>query len=258
MSDSLSKACSICGLEKPLSDFTQFLGAEGEESTYGNVCASCRKAYTESQKKPKKDREGTTTSTSGKQIDSKARVASEIEKSEERRSKDELYHEEDIKEEKEEKDILKKEEISNYEKKQLEDFLEKRSFLSTPRKADKAEAIAAKQAEQTAKQTQGVEQAEKQIETSKEEKQKTEVRLDVPFIDTQIAGKLKYSGRFKDFVNWIGKESIIGKAMGTEKRAQKKAGEVEASKKKPGTEETETPEEFIEKNWTPKSRGGGR
>lgn len=65
----LTKTCTSCGQQKPLSAFLQFAGTLG--ATYGSICASCRK--TESQVKPK-DIEESTRSSTGAIIDSKLKV----------------------------------------------------------------------------------------------------------------------------------------------------------------------------------------
>lgn len=250
--NTLLKTCSVCGLQKPLSAFLELTGSEG--TTYGNVCATCRKTHLEKEKKPK-DLEGTTTSTSGKKIDSKARVAESIDHLQEKKIKEEAEIEEAEKIEQEEKEVSEKEEKTTFEKKKLEEFLQKRSFLSEKKPERTIKTTAEQQIERAQQQAQNVDTVEKQTQATKEDQEKTEIRLDVPFIDTQIAGKLKYSSerfkqgvsnqRFANFRNWIGEETAPGKV----------AREIDKAAKS-NKETPENPEEFIEKNWSPKSRGG--
>src|SRR5690348_10216895 len=92
----LLKTCISCGQQKPLSAFLQFSGQLG--STYGNVCASCRKTTLE--KPAPKEPEESTRSDSGFNLGSKAKVAGDRDKQQIRQQREELNLEEkEVKEE---------------------------------------------------------------------------------------------------------------------------------------------------------------
>lgn len=70
-STALTKTCSSCGQQKPLSAFLQLSEAQG--AIYGNVCAACRKTNAAPLLKPK-DIEGSGRSSTGVGINSKTKV----------------------------------------------------------------------------------------------------------------------------------------------------------------------------------------
>src|SRR3990167_7374031 len=81
----LTRICTACGMEKPLSAFLQITGAQG--TTYGNICSTCRgTGAKEKSSVPALEEEQSSTS-SGIRIGSKQKV--EIEK-EKKRELDEL------------------------------------------------------------------------------------------------------------------------------------------------------------------------
>ena len=82
------KTCANCGQQKPLSAFLQITG---KETGYGNICATCRKTLKD---KVSKEREDSSTSHTGHKIDSKAKVQAEIDKRQQRKEKEDLYHKE--------------------------------------------------------------------------------------------------------------------------------------------------------------------
>ncbi len=132
-SSSLTKTCSSCGQQKPLSAFLQLSAAQG--AIYGNICSSCRKIQAEKPPKPK-DVEGSTTSTTGVRIDSKTKVKEAKDKRDRWQHTEEEYFEE--REEKGEEEVQKTEKnvsISKDEKKHREHYIEKRSFLDSTNKA---------------------------------------------------------------------------------------------------------------------------
>src|SRR5687768_6217023 len=81
---SLTKICQSCGEKKPLTAFLQLTDAKS--TTYGNICAACRKTDIERKKAQEKEN---TTSTTGVKIDSKTKVQSEIDKRELRKQTEE-------------------------------------------------------------------------------------------------------------------------------------------------------------------------
>jgi hypothetical protein len=126
-STTLMKTCNSCGLQKPLTAFLEVAGPEG--TTYGNICASCRKAHIDKLAKPKEP-EDSTTSNTGLRIDNKSKVQEEKEKKEFYKQIEEDYVDEREKlSEKQVKQENKKLNIAAEEKKHRE---EKRSFLDRP------------------------------------------------------------------------------------------------------------------------------
>src|SRR3990167_930175 len=89
-SSSLTKICSNCGLQKPLSAFLELTGPHG--ASYGNVCANCRKTVIEQANKT--ESEESTTSTTKVRIDSKTKVQSDFDKKEFLETQKENYDEE--------------------------------------------------------------------------------------------------------------------------------------------------------------------
>src|SRR5260221_9265818 len=89
---SLTKTCSSCGLQKPLSAFLQL--SSQSSATYGNICSACRKTNAENVATPKEAEEESTTSKTGLKIDAKTKVKSELDKLEFIKQVEENYHEE--------------------------------------------------------------------------------------------------------------------------------------------------------------------
>src|SRR3990167_2280096 len=212
---SLIKTCTVCGLQKPLSAFLQLTGPDG--TTYGNICATCRKTFQEPI--PKEPEEGARRGTGGAKIRANERVASEIGKKEHKQQIEERYQEEEEKEDKIKATQTQKiEKISKDQQLHREGFL-RRSFLDTRSKTE-APDQAGSFSELTAK----------------------EQRIDLttgPFRDTEIAGKIKYeSSIFKEF-----RSRVLGKAAPIVSASEKPTKIPEKNK--------DAPTEFMEKNWGP-------
>lgn len=122
---SFTKICKSCGQQKPLSAFQQL--TEGLRTTYGNVCASCRKINKEQEN---------TTSTTGKKIDAKAKVQGEADKRELRKQVDEDYFKE--RDKKGERLIKRTEKTVSTEhaEKKIRSFLENRTPYKKPYTAE--------------------------------------------------------------------------------------------------------------------------
>lgn len=229
----LAKTCSSCGLLKPLSAYLQIAGPEG--TTYGNICADCRKAQLDQPPIPNEPEDSSKSST-GFKVDAKAKVAGEKDKRKLRTDSEEQYYEE-----REEKDITQTKDFEKGEiKKQGESkhrgFLtQKRTFLGDTKNTEQQRVERARK-EETA---QHIQHAEKQIETAKQEQKEKDINMEST-LDTGIAGKIKYTEgqAFKEFARWSG--SALGRTF---------------EQKKTEAEQKETPSEFIEKNWGPNSRG---
>ena len=190
----LTKTCSVCGLQKPLSAFLQ-LTERG--TTYGSICSSCRHDQKDKDllKKVKDDTSSTST---GMTIDAKARVKSETDKRDLREQVKEEYHEERDKEEVlESRELDKTELIRKEEKKHREHFLSRRpttSTNSTEKKTDTAHAVESRQqGERVAQEAKGTEKTAQLDHVAKEEQKERGVDFTIPFIDTQIVGKVKHT-----------------------------------------------------------------
>src|SRR5579885_705059 len=221
---SLTKTCSSCGQQKPMSAFLQLAGPQG--TTYGSVCASCRKSNAEKPSLPK-ELEGTITSGTWTKIDSKTKVKAEIDKRELRKQVEEDYFEE--RDKKDEKKIKRTEKIwgiAQDEKKRIE----KRSFLDSSKKPSSI--------------------SSSMVFGGEEQKAKAG-KIDFatgPVENTRVTGqvKLTQSPIFQAFKSWLGNAPIVSTS---EKAAQ-------AQKKSPNnkTVETESLDEFANRTWGPRSR----
>jgi len=169
----LTKLCSSCGLQKPLSAFLEFSSSEG--TFYSNICSTCRKTNIEEGQN--KETTDIVTTTSGGKIDAKAKMHSDIAKKQEHQNVGELYQEEREKtDEKLYQQIIKTNKIATDEKKHRRDFLGKSSFLSETRR-DKQGAVDPASPE------------------FKEELEK-QINFTVPFQDTQIV-KQKHGAEYQ-------------------------------------------------------------
>lgn len=251
-SDSLlTKTCSQCGLQKPLSAFLQLAGPEG--ATYGNLCASCRKAGVD-EGLPHQDHEETTSSSSGFKIDSKSKIAEDIGKQEGLKQTEETYYQEREKNEEKSKSIFtQKEEIKKQEKKQREKYLKSRSFLSVSQRPKDQRAIDKLAQERAAQQNSQLEHTQKQQLAIQEEQKQNEFDLRTgPFIDTQIAGKEKAKGEtIRRFAARLGKDTPLGRALAqitSETKPKKDETKPRATK---GAKDMA---DYIERTWRPKSK----
>lgn len=194
-SNPLYKTCSSCGLQKPLSAFLQLSGTKG--TTYGNVCASCRKSESEGESKSHKEEEGTRRQVGGSRIGAQERVAAETEKEKIRRDIDERYHENRDEAAVEQSEVAeKKQALAQTEKKRRE----KSTFLNANRSYSEAN--------NNAKQT-----TWQEILSEEVREQQPDFTKDAP-TDTAIAGKSKYvqSSIFQQFMSWLNKGSAMARA----------------------------------------------
>lgn len=219
----LMKTCSICGLQKPLSAF--LIITEEEGTTYGNICAACRKA----QRKAIPENDESTTSTTGRTIDSKAKAHGDIDKKQQHDKTEEQYHEERDKTAEKETKRTEKIIITTEEKKQRDLQKGKQSFLERHRTTQQATEVFGGEA-QTAK--------EKQI------------NLAAPVLDTHHGLKEKHKGvMFNQFKSWLGGSAPIGgHAPGSH------AGGEKTQTKKNQEEKNKDPLiDYIDEHWTPGS-----
>ena len=184
----LTKTCSSCGLQKPLSAFLQLAGLQG--ALYGSICSSCRKS--DKDKKSVEPNESTT-STSGVKIDSKAKIQMDIDKRKHRQAVEERYHEDKEKSDKRQsQQALKVEKVITDEKKHRQDFLKKSSFLDnlSKKKQDMTDT------------------------SSLEIKEVQKKQIDISGSDTQIPQTKHNSAEFNKVKAWFGSGSpIVQQAM---------------------------------------------
>ena len=182
---SLSKICTICGLQKPLNAYLQW--QEGVGAIYGSICADCRQAGLDNEKV---DRDETTVSTTGNKIDAKAKVATDIDKLQHHLASETEYFKE------REENALdahqqdqKTQHIAQSEKTHREDYLRTKSFLDQRK-------VLASQPKVFAGETERANEAK--------------IDLTVAPIDTQITGKLKFqTGEFNRFKTLLGTSAPI-------------------------------------------------
>lgn len=189
----LTKTCSNCGLQKPLSAFLEMGGVKG--AAYGNICSSCRKAALEKQHQSV-EKETSSTSSTGLEIGYKEKVKDDIVKKQKHQEVEERYHEDrDKQEEKQTKSTEKTQTIATDEKKHRESFLKQRSFLSTTKteaqhKAENKQQII----EHAVKQEVLKDTVAKQEQAVKEDLEVKNIDLSAPFFPSQTGAQLKHSG----------------------------------------------------------------
>jgi hypothetical protein len=243
-SDTLSKTCSSCGQQKPLTAFLQL--SEANSTHYGNICASCRKTALENAEVI--EAEDSSKSKTRLAIDAKTKVQIEQDKRKERQHLKELQLQEDKKETEEKSVTLEKQaQTSKTERKHREG---KRSFLDFP--------------------TQRVGPSQEVFGGKEQIAKEGKIDLSVSQTDLAISGKVKYqSAIWHEFLTRIGVSAP--RAAATQKLSnhhapadkaslamqEKRAALVENLKKWADTQHTKEPtenpaEEFVHKNWGPK------
>lgn len=232
MTQSLFKTCSQCGLQKPLSAFLQVAGPQG--TTYGNVCADCRKAKMDKVAKPKEVDE-VSSSTSGERIGAKSRIHQEMSDKSQRVHQEAL--DEADKEKKEEKKVKIGKSIATKqkeEKQHREHYLQKGSFLSEKPEQKKQSA-----------QKQQAEQSAKLEATKQEERLKGFDFTSGPYVAPAVTGQIKATQgeSFQRLKTWLGKSAPIAgtAAKASAKNSQKKTQEP-------------TPEEHVAQSFKPKTK----
>ncbi len=226
------KTCSSCGLQKPMSAFLQVAGPQG--TTYGNVCADCRKAKMEKATKPK-EAEEVSSSTSGERIGAKSRVHREMADKSQRASQTSLDELDKEKKEQKKIKITKSVVIKQKEEKQhRERYLQKSSFLSE-KPEQKKQAAQKQQAEQSAK-----------LEATKqEERLKGFDFTSGPYVAPAITGQVKATQgeSFQRLKTWLGKGAPIAGA-----------GAKPPAKDSPAKSKEPTPEEHVQQAFRPKTK----
>ena len=177
----LSKICSNCGQEKPLSAFLTL--SEGKGTIYGNVCSSCRKTSKNNQKTTQDSDEQTSNTTVT--ISSKTKIKEAADHRLYRKETEEAYLEEQEENQLEQSlKQQKKHEIAKSETKHRETYL--KSFLNKTEK-DKT--------------TTPTDVFGGEIQLQKER----QTRLDVPTTDIMRVPKQKYGTTFRNEMARLGK-----------------------------------------------------
>lgn len=191
----LTKTCTSCGLEKPLSAFLQMTGLHGR--IYSSICSACRKIQIENAKaKESSSGEGSKRDTGGANIGANERVASEIGKKMHYQQIEQQYHHE-----RGEKEIKKSADITR----QMQKAGEERTHRETKKTSFTDNANKTKYAS-----SQSVFGGEQQ--TAKEK----QVNLTTgPF----QADQQKYGSVFRDFARRIGKKELTGDKAKADKEA---------------------------------------
>ena len=215
----LSRTCTLCGQQKPLSAFLQF-GPQG--ATYGNMCSACRGIQA---KQPNKDTEESSTSNTGVAINAKTKVQQEIDKKLYLRRLKTLHQGD-----KKKKDLVstekteKSEGVEKAEKFHRQTYIEgrkKESFLGTFNKKVEAQkhavVIQKTREEATITKSKITEHAALQARhtdaANQHEQRITSTDFSVPYYDPQFS-ELKYqSPIFQQFRTWLGSSAPITRAI---------------------------------------------
>jgi hypothetical protein len=244
----LTKTCSSCGLKKPISAFLQLAGAQS--ATYGNICASCRKANLD--KPTHKETDEGTVRDADHRIGAEEKLHGDLGKKLEHQRIEDLYVKEQEKDEKQQLQQTQKDEsMAADAKMHRKNYLEKRSFLNTTAKtADSTRTTSTRQQiERQARIAHGLDHASKQEQAAREEQKQTEIDLSSPFEDTLISGKEKFKGdAIKRFAALIGANSPFARTL---------AQQTQKTEKKEKTQQQAAPTEkdvidYVKKTWGPK------
>ncbi len=219
----LTRTCSACSIEKPLSAFLQLGGAHG--ASYGKICAACRGAgKTEKTALSIANEEGSTTP-SGIGIRGKEKLYIDAKSQQQIHSIKELYKKEDIK--KQEAKDNKAEQIHTKEKSERE---HREIYITTPKSPEsqgkelsRQQVIAQQQTKKTTiargatehQRVLGVknkENADTIKRVKKEELRKTTTDFNNLFHAIE-PGKIEMQGELKRFFTWLGNSAPIVRTL---------------------------------------------
>ena len=258
----LTRTCSACGIEKPLSAFLEVTQTHG--TRYGAICSTCRAAG-KGKKETKASDEGTVTLPGGARIGSKEKVFISKEQNRQIRDIKDLFQKEAQRRgELTEKKILDKDQKEKEGKDHRKFYIERKQqgFLG---KTTQPVII---NPERQAEIARSVEQHERHLETKKQEevvRQELQINsLDLStYTDTNMAkyrsDAFRQSDVFKQFAAWLGSDAPIVKMVG-QLYSNKPGGNKSSlpQDKKPGQREQkgkEAIEDYLEKRWSPTTRG---
>ncbi len=263
----LTRVCSSCGVQKPLSAFLQL--SSGQGTTYGTVCADCRRTVIEpKQPKTTKDSGDTGDSNSSStsfrfRLDAKAKITAELEK---KRISQHIKDEYEEETKKRDLDKVEKEVQTEHKEKEAKDH--RKFYIETKKQgflADTKKSVAIKQttryretldkktSQQVDERTRAIEAKELEDEIE-QELHLTTVDLANQFYDPQFAEIRHHSSLFVQFKQWLGSSSPLGRANAI------KAMEMLQKKEQINTDNksqnNDPLTEFIEKKWSPSSKRG--
>lgn len=235
----LTKICSSCGFERPLTAFLQVAGPKG--TLYGNICASCRSGKIEKKVQLTEAEEGTRSS-SGLKIDEKTKKKTDQLKKEHKKEADEKYVKE--REKTTEDTKLKTEKI---DKKLKSEKTHRETFLQSLVNVHTAKSTAATQQKITTTYT-NEQAASKEAKAGNDAAAQAEAKakgFDAhgPQIPSQTGGLLKTQGvAFQAWLRTIGPSAAMARAFGIDKQMQKNSSEAKTENK------NETAAEYAERN----------
>lgn len=210
----LTKTCSSCGHERPLTSFLQVAGPKG--TLYGSICANCRSGKVEKKAQLSETEEGRRSS-SGLKIDEKAKKKTDQLKKEYKKDNDEKYREE--REKIKETNVLKTDKIDKkmkLERKHRENFLQ--SLVNVHTKTASSEQK--KPTSYAGGETNYSEKADQSAAAQAEAKAKG-FDTHGPQIPSQTGGLLKTQGvAFQAWLRTIGPSAAMAKAFGMDKQQQ--------------------------------------
>jgi hypothetical protein len=216
---SFTKTCSNCGLEKPLSAFLKFGGTQ--EGIYGSICSTCRKTLKD--KEASQDSDDGTKIKHDYKIDTKVKVAEDIDKKEKFKKVEEEYHKErDVDEEQEVKKEEKKQTVAKDEKKHREEFIKPKEKTSIFDNRENRRAQG---------QSAGVLPDEKVFGGQQQVAEESTVRLDETI---DMRAKFTHSTNFQYLKSWLGADARLvhqaerSKILDAKKRTEKGAAPKES------------------------------
>ena len=199
----LAKTCTNCGQIKPLSAFLQ-MSAQG--TSYGSICADCRKAGVDKKETVQKDSDEGTAKTSGLKV---SKLTADIANEEHFGKIEEEYHKErEVTAEQNTEQLEKREKIAKDERKHRLNFLEKSAFLNATKTEDKRTQVKEAAIETVAKETQATQQNQNVETAAKAKEQQESINLAAPVVQTTDQMKFR-SVIFKQFKDRIGVSAAI-------------------------------------------------
>lgn len=211
----LTRTCSACGEEKPLSAFLQVGGAQGTH--YGAICTPCRIAGKTTAPDEKHNEEEGTTIRSGERIGIKEKVYATREQRRQREDTKQLF----IKDSKKrdefrddlQKDIDRKQKIEKAQRKIFIDEKQKRGFLNQSKIPERAGKSTERIAPPLTREQDNLAETLKIEDIIRQEFQITSLDFSAPFIANQTTQVKFYSDTFLRFKSWIGASSPIVRTL---------------------------------------------
>ncbi|MDA8561487.1 hypothetical protein N9L02_00030 [Gammaproteobacteria bacterium] len=218
-STSLTRTCSSCGIEKPLTSFLQII--KGKGTVYGSLCSNCRSNKGNNPIISISDEDNTTIG-SGKKIDSKERVFTEQEKRKKIKNLKELYIKESkIKDNEANKKIEHKANKKQSEKDHRKFYLETSKNILNKNEKDSKDTTEEdfkkdtdkKNEKSNNKKSSDEKEFRKQEEIIKQELKITSLDFSSPFMSIQANPARFQSDVFLQFKSWLGAGSPLARTL---------------------------------------------